>query len=114
MRVHSLRPNTMRGRVYLYRSALYENTNYHAYVAPGDRGVLCLAHPRMSVIYANHWKNAYKPMGDLDRYGFPRFEHHHPLVSVGGNPNGAKLRRGPNRLLSPKSETPRLPAARFW
>ena len=27
MRVHSLRPNTMRGRVYLYRSALYENTN---------------------------------------------------------------------------------------
>ncbi len=27
MRVHSLRPNTMCGRVYLYRSALYENTN---------------------------------------------------------------------------------------
>ena len=53
-------------------------------------------------------------MGDLDRYRFPRFERHHPLVSVGGNPNGAKRRRGPSRLLSPKSETPSLPAARFW
>ena len=62
----------------------------------------------------SYWKNAHKPMADLDRCGFLQIERHHPLVSVGGNLHEAKRLRGQGQLLSPKSEIPRLPAARFW
>ena len=114
MRVHSLRPNIMRGHVYLYRSAFLRRHQYRDYADRGHRGVLCLAHPRLSVIiYAKRWKNANKPMADLDRCRFLQIERHHPLVSVGGNLHGAKRLRGQSRLLSPKSKIPRLPANRF-
>ena len=67
MRVHSLRPNTMRGHVTLYRAALHDDTNtlpmwlqetVSSYVSMLNRCPYSLA---------NHWKNAAHLIGDADR-----------------------------------------------
>ena len=67
MRVHSLRPNTMRGHVILYRAALHDDTNtlpmwlqetISSYVS-------ILNHCPYSL--ANHWANAKHLIGDDDR-----------------------------------------------
>ena len=67
MRVHSLRPNTMRGHVALYRAALHDDTNtlptwlqetISSYVS-------ILNHCDYSL--ANHWKNARHLINDDSR-----------------------------------------------
>ena len=67
MRVHSLRPNTMRGHVVLYRAALHDDTNtipmwfqetISSYVSMLNDCPYSLA---------NHWANAKHLIGDDDR-----------------------------------------------
>ncbi len=67
MRVHSLRPNTMRGHVVLYRAALHDDANtlpmwlqetISSYVSILNDCLYSLA---------NHWKNARHLIGDNDR-----------------------------------------------
>ncbi len=67
MRVHSLRPNTMRGHVFLYRAALHDDANtipewfqetISSYVSMLNDCPYSLA---------NHWKNARHLIGDDDR-----------------------------------------------
>jgi uncharacterized peroxidase-related enzyme len=64
MRVHSLRPSTMRGHVVLYRAALHDDTN----TLPGwlqetiSSYVSILNHCPYSL--ANHWANARHLIGD--------------------------------------------------
>jgi uncharacterized peroxidase-related enzyme len=67
MRVHSLRPNTMRGHVMLYRAALHDEANtlptwfqetLSSYVSILNRCPYSLA---------NHWANASHLIGDEER-----------------------------------------------
>ncbi|MEM1401165.1 MAG: peroxidase-related enzyme [Pseudomonadota bacterium] len=67
MRVHSLRPNTMKGHVVLYRAALHDDANtlplwlqetISSYVS-----ILNNCHYSL----ANHWKNARHLIGDAER-----------------------------------------------
>ena len=67
MRVHSLRPNTMKGHVILYRAALHDDTNtipmwfqetISSYVSILNDCPYSLA---------NHWSNARHLIGDEDR-----------------------------------------------
>lgn len=58
MRVHSLRPNTMKGHVTLYRAALHDDTNtipmWFQETISSYVSILNDCH----YSYANHWKNA--------------------------------------------------------
>ncbi|MGL3608070.1 carboxymuconolactone decarboxylase family protein [Rhizobium sp. G187] len=67
MRVHSLRPSTMRGHVYLYRAALHDDNNtlppwlqetISSYVSMLNKCHYSLA---------NHWKNARHLIADEER-----------------------------------------------
>lgn len=67
MRVHSLRPNTMKGHVVLYRACLHDETNtvpmwfqevISSYVSTLNR---------CPYSYANHWANARHLIGDDTR-----------------------------------------------
>ena len=67
MRVHSLRPQTMRGHVVLYRAALHNEANT---IAPWLQETIasyvsCLNNCPYS--YANHWANARHLIDDDDR-----------------------------------------------
>ncbi|MEM6463222.1 MAG: peroxidase-related enzyme [Pseudomonadota bacterium] len=64
MRVHSLRPNTMRGHVVLYRAALHDEANS----LPGWLQETLASYVSLlndcSYSYANHWANARHLIGD--------------------------------------------------
>lgn len=67
MRVHSLRPNTMRGHVTLYRAALHDDANT---VAPWLQETIASYVSLLNgCIYSftNHWANARHLIGDEDR-----------------------------------------------
>ena len=67
MRVHSLRPSTMRGHVAIYRAALHDDAN----TLPGWLQETISSY--VSILndcpysYANHWANARHLIGDSDR-----------------------------------------------
>ena len=58
MRVHSLRPNTMKGHVILYRAALHDDTNtLPAWLQETISSYVSILN-KSAYSYANHWANA--------------------------------------------------------
>ncbi len=64
MRVHSLRPNTMRGHVVLYRSALHDDANTLPTWLQETVSSYVSYLNDCPYSYANHWKNARHLIGD--------------------------------------------------
>lgn len=67
MRVHSLRPSTMRGHVVLYRAALHDDANtIPMWLQETISSYVSLLND-CDYSYANHWKNAAHLIGDAAR-----------------------------------------------
>ncbi len=67
MRVHSLRPNTMRGHVILYRAALHDQANtLPLWLQETISSYVSLLN-ECAYSYANHWANARHLIGDDTR-----------------------------------------------
>jgi uncharacterized peroxidase-related enzyme len=67
MRVHSLRPNTMRGHVILYRAALHDAANtLPTWLQETISSYVSILND-CPYSLANHWKNAAHLIGDSDR-----------------------------------------------
>lgn len=64
MRVHSLRPNTMRGHVMLYRAALHDDANTLPSWLQEVIGSYVSLLNECEYSYSNHWSNAKHLMGD--------------------------------------------------
>ena len=64
MRVHSLRPSTMKGHVMLYRAALHDDANTLPMWLQEVIGSYVSLLNRCDYSYANHWANAKHLMGD--------------------------------------------------
>jgi len=64
MRVHSLRPSTMKGHVMLYRAALHDDANTLPMWLQEVIGSYVSLLNRCDYSYANHWANARHLMGD--------------------------------------------------
>ena len=64
MRVHSLRPNTMKGHVILYRAALHDEANTLPMWLQEVIGSYVSSLNDCDYSYANHWANAKHLMGD--------------------------------------------------
>ena len=64
MRVHSLRPNTMKGHVILYRAALHDDANTLPMWLQEVIGSYVSLLNACDYSYANHWANAKHLMGD--------------------------------------------------
>ena len=64
MRVHSLRPNTMRGHVTLYRAALHDDANTIPMWLQETISSYVSVLNDCAYSYANHWKNAAHLIGD--------------------------------------------------
>lgn len=64
MRVHSLRPNTMKGHVILYRAALHDDANTLPVWLQEVIGSYVSLLNDCDYSYANHWANAKHLMGD--------------------------------------------------
>jgi uncharacterized peroxidase-related enzyme len=64
MRVHSLRPNTMKGHVMLYRAALHDDVNTLTMWLQEVIGSYVSLLNQCNYSYANHWANAKHLMGD--------------------------------------------------
>ena len=69
MRAHSLRPNTMRGHVILYRAALHDDDNTLPVWLQETIGSYVSLLNRCEYSYANHWTNARTLIGDEQRAG---------------------------------------------
>ena len=67
MRVHSLRPNTMRGHVTLYRAALHDDANTIPMWLQETISSYVSVLNDCAYSYANHWKNAAHLIGDEAR-----------------------------------------------
>lgn len=67
MRVHSLRPNTMRGHVALYRAALHDETNTLPTWLQETISAYVSILNKCDYSYANHWSNARHLIGDDQR-----------------------------------------------
>ena len=67
MRVHSLRPNTMRGHVLLYRAALHDETNTIPLWLQETIGSYVSMLNDCGYSLANHWANACHLIGDEER-----------------------------------------------
>ena len=67
MRVHSLRPSTMRGHIVLYRAVLHDETNtLPAWLQEVISTFVSILND-CPYSYANHWANARHLIGDDDR-----------------------------------------------
>ncbi|MEM1046131.1 MAG: peroxidase-related enzyme [Pseudomonadota bacterium] len=67
MRVHSLRPNTMRGHVALYRAALHDDSNtLPAWLQETVSSYVSILND-CPYSLANHWANARHLIGDTER-----------------------------------------------
>ena len=64
MRVHSLRPNTMKGHVILYRAALHDDANTLPMWLQEVIGSYVSLMNDCHYSYANHWANAKHLLGD--------------------------------------------------
>ena len=69
MRVHSLRPNTMRGHVILYRAALHDDANTLPTWLQETISTYVSILNRCDYSFANHWANAKHLIGDDHRAG---------------------------------------------
>ena len=69
MRVHSLRPNTMRGHVVLYRAALHDEANTLPMWLQETISSYVSILNGCSYSLANHWANASHLIGDSSRAG---------------------------------------------
>ena len=69
MRVHSLRPNTMRGHVILYRAALHDDANTLPTWLQETISAYVSILNRCDYSLANHWANAKHLIGDDYRAG---------------------------------------------
>jgi uncharacterized peroxidase-related enzyme len=67
MRVHSLRPNTMRGHVILYRAALHDDANTLPMWLQETISSYVSILNRCAYSLANHWANARHLMDDDDK-----------------------------------------------
>ena len=67
MRVHSLRPNTMRGHLKLYRAALHDDTNTLPMWLQETIGSYVSMLNDCEYSLANHWANARHLIGDVAR-----------------------------------------------
>ena len=67
MRVHSLRPNTMKGHVVLYRAALHDDANTIPTWLQETVSSYVSVLNDCAYSYANHWKNAAHLIGDPAR-----------------------------------------------
>jgi uncharacterized peroxidase-related enzyme len=67
MRVHSLRPNTMRGHVVLYRAALHDDANRLPMWLQETISSYVSILNRCDYSLANHWANARHLMADADK-----------------------------------------------
>lgn len=67
MRVHSLRPNTMKGHVILYRAALHDDANTIPMWFQETISSYVSILNSCDYSYANHWKNAAHLIGDKDK-----------------------------------------------
>lgn len=67
MRVHSLRPSTMRGHVMLYRAALHDDANTIPMWLQETISSYVSVINDCAYSYANHWKNAAHLIGDAAR-----------------------------------------------
>lgn len=67
MRVHSLRPNTMRGHVTLYRAALHDDANTIPMWLQETISSYVSILNRCDYSLANHWANARHLIGDDER-----------------------------------------------
>ena len=67
MRVHSLRPSTMRGHVVLYRAALHDDANTIPMWLQETISSYVSVINDCAYSYANHWKNAAHLIGDASR-----------------------------------------------
>ena len=67
MRVHSLRPNTMRGHVILYRAALHDDANTLPMWLQETISSYVSILNRCDYSLANHWANAKHLMNDDDK-----------------------------------------------
>lgn len=103
MRVHSLRPNTMRGHVVLYRAALHDDANtipmwfqetISSYVSILNRCPYSLA---------NHWANARHLIGDEARADKieQALQAHKPEQAFEDGPELAMLRYAEKLTLNP-------------
>ena len=64
LRVHSLRPNTMRGHILLYRAALHDDTNILPVWLQETIGSYVSLLNDCNYSFANHWRNAKHLIGD--------------------------------------------------
>ena len=67
MRVHSHRPNTMRGHVMLYKAVLHDEANTLPTWLQEVIGSYVSLLNGCDYSYSNHWKNASHLIGNLDR-----------------------------------------------
>ena len=67
MRVHSLRPSTLRGHVVLFRAALHDDANTIAMWLQETISSYVSVINDCAYSYANHWKNAAHLIGDAAR-----------------------------------------------
>ena len=67
MRVHSLRPNTMKGHVILYRAALHDDANTIPMWFQETISSYVSILNSCDYSYANHWKNAAHLIGNKDK-----------------------------------------------
>ncbi|MDG2033171.1 MAG: peroxidase-related enzyme [Rhodospirillales bacterium] len=64
LRVHSLRPNTMRGHILLYRAALHDDSNILPVWLQETIGSYVSLLNDCNYSFANHWRNAKHLIGD--------------------------------------------------
>ena len=67
LRVHSLRPNTMRGHMKLYKAALHDDANTIPMWLQETMASYVSVLNKCDYSYANHWANARHLMGDDTR-----------------------------------------------
>tara|TARA_B100000029_G_scaffold515465_1_gene622492 strand:- start:807 stop:1379 length:573 start_codon:yes stop_codon:yes gene_type:complete len=67
MRVHSLRPNTMRGHLAIYRAALHDDTNKIPTWFQETISSFVSILNKCEYSLANHWKNAAYLIGDNEK-----------------------------------------------
>ncbi len=86
MRVHSLRPNTMRGHVVLYRAVLHDNANtLPTWLQETISSYVSILN-NCSYSLANHWANAKHLIGDDERADciMKALKAHQPEDAFGG------------------------------
>ncbi len=111
MRVHSLRPNTMKGHVTLYRAALHDDTNTIPMWLQETISSYVSILNDCPYSLANHWKNAAHLIGDTEKATKVEQALRPPFIFICANcPLGVQEQDERARNLSSRV-TPRVLAA---